>query len=1097
MAVVLFADVVGSTDLQSRLGDSRYDDVRRSLMQSLARVVDENDGTVVKTMGDGLMATFGSAITALVAADGLLGVTDQEHRSWGLPRPVELRIGVAAGDVILDGADVHGTAVVEAARLCGAAAAGQVLCSEVVAALARGSEDRIELVPVGELSLKGLPRPVPAVELRAVQPVPSSLPLPAALAPVGPFVGRTDEVEALRAAARPPVAERGARARRLLLVSGEPGIGKTRLVAEAAAAAHAGGAAVVLGRCVEDLVAPFAPWTEIITTLGEHLSDDELTAHGERHGAVLERLVPALRSRLAGMSPPEPVEPGVERLRLADAIDDLLATAARNHPLVVVLDDLHWADEASIAVLGHVLRSSRPGTMALLGTYRDTDLDRSHPFAASLADLHRTGTVERHALTGLDHRGVSELVGALADQEADPALVDALVAETNGNPFFVSEVLRHLAESGAYRRVDGRWVAERPLEDLGLPQGVREVVGRRLSRLDDPVNRLLATAAVMGAEFTADVLEAALGVDAEEVDDSLAVAVRTGLVREVDRRTGRFAFAHALIRQLLLEELPGARRARLHWAIGAATRRRHPRALESIAFHFTEGVLAGSPEEAVDAAMEAGEAAIGRSVGAQAQLFFERALATIDVCELEDAERRYRALDGMGRASVLRLDTEGWTSSFVAAALLAREQGWGARFVDSVIAATQLGDIGGVIDPRVEALLAEARSLAGDGRQLAGLLCGSSAAAYGRGDFGEAASQARAALDVARQTGDLDTIAQAQWTVCTYRFGLDPPDVVAADLRALEAAVERRAGDQYGSMYGSLTQVLEGLRCLAALQRGDRAEVEGYLAAAAELPGMNRRFNVPYWAATLANLDGRLDDQMALADELVARFPDYAISHVCHLSQLLDVTLEREGWGAAKPIADRTSELMGAAAATFEASRAAMMARHGELEDAEGAVRRGLGLLADGDGGSNRPLTAAGIAEAAWAMRRPEWAEAVLDELQPHLGAMITYSFGWRVFPADLPWGFALLALGDRDGAVGHMERAVSAAERFDAPALALRCRLALVQALRARAGAGDHDRAVDELEAATAGASSLGLVETLAHCRALAAPGATSGGSV
>lgn len=1090
MAVVLFADVVGSTELQANVGDSRYDAIRRGLMGALERVVGDHGGAVVKTMGDGVMATFGSALSALVAADGLVAAAHHERRTSGFHERVELRVGVSAGEVILDGGDVHGTPVVEAARLCAAAAPGQVLCNDVVAMLTRGFADRLDLVPVGELTLKGLPAPVAALELRAVRAPPNALPLPAVLSSTGPFVGRVDEVAALRTAVASAI-DGADRARRLVLISGEPGVGKTRLVGEAAIGAHEGGAWVVLGRCVEDLVAPFAPWAEIVTTLGDHMSDEEIAGHGERHGPVLERLAPALRPRLARTPPLDPMEPEVERRRVADAVDDLLSTAAGNRGLVVVLDDLHWADSASIAVLGHVLRSSRPGSFVLFGTYRDTDLDRSHPLAASLADLHRSGAVERHALAGLDHREVRDLVEAFADQEADPGLVDALVAETDGNPFFVSEVLRHLVESGAYRKVDGTWVADRPLEELGLPQGVREVVGRRLSRLDDAANRVLAAAAVVGAEFSYDVVELVLGgvVDADAVAESIAAAQRAGLIREVDRRAGRYAFGHALIRQVLLDELPSPRRARLHWAVGEAIRRRHPRALEQIAFHFVEGVLAGSPEEAVDAAMAAGEEAIERSLGAQAQLYFERALATIDVTELDDVDRRYRVLHGLGRASVLRLDTTGWTSSFVAAAELARSQGWEDRFVESVIAATQLGDVGGVIDQRLESLLTEARPLAGDERQLAGLLCGASAAAYARADFRSAAAHAREALEVARTTGDLDAIARAQWTVCTYRFGLDPPDVVASDLAALESAFDDgRAEPGAGSMSGSPDQVLEGLRCMAALQQGDRREVERYLASAAELPGMNRRFNVPYWSATLASVDGRLDDLMTLADELVDRFPDYAISHVCHLSHVLEVTFEREGWEAATPLADRSSELMGGAAPSFEAFRAAVRARHGELDEAEAAVMRGLAFLADGDGGSNRLLTASGIAEAAFVMRRPEWAEAVLEELRPHLGAMITYSFCWRLFPADLPWGFALLALGEHDRGTEHMERAVAAAEHFEAPALVARCRLGLVQALHARAAPGDEERAAQELDAVAAVATSLGLAATLEQCRALSA---------
>ncbi len=1075
-AMVLFADVVSSTELQASAGDGRYDAVRRAVTTALVAVIVERGGAVVKTMGDGVMATFGSAVDSLLAAEGLGRAAMRAAQAADLDVAVELRVGVSAGDVVHDGDDVHGTPVVEAARLCGAAAPSQVLCSEIVVMLARGHADRLVIEPIGPMELKGLPVPVVVYELRSVRRPASSMPFPAPLSAArqSDLVGRSE----VRSLLSQELAVADAGRRQLLAVSGEPGIGKTHLVAEVTAQAHAEGAGVLLGRCIEELVAPFAPWTEIVAAAVEQADDATLHDHVARHGAVLGRLVPALEQRVPDAPVTQPMDPETERRRLADAIDDLLSSWAQDRLVVVVLDDLHWADGASLAVLGHVLRSTRPARLAVVGTYRDTDLDRSHPLASTLADLRRTATVQRHDLGGLRRAEVSDLVTSLAGQVAEPSLVDALLAETAGNPFFVSEVLRHLAESGAYTRVEGRWVADRPLEELGLPQGVREVVGRRLSRLDDTTNKVLAVAAVAGAEFGVDVVELALAgtVDADDLDDAIDAATHSGLIREVDPRSGRYAFSHALIRQTLLDELSGPRRTRLHWRVGDAIAQRHPRDLDAIAYHLAEGVLAGETGQAVDAALAAGDAALGRKVAEQALVQYERALSTLDVVEADDPDRRYKALFGIGLAASIRLETERWTTNMLEAAELALAEGWTERFVDAVAGAALLTDSGGLPHERLFPLLEQGQQLATDDRRRAQLLIAEASTWYARGEMGRSAAVATAAVEAAVASDDPKTVLNVVQMRTALSHGGYPVSDTETDAALVEGMLARMDAEEVDSwLYGSYDQVLETQLVLRALQLGDRDAVDARLAAMAQGQGMIRRFSHSLWSINMADADGRLEDLSSLATEMLTRFPDYGTAQFCHIGTNQNVLFARHGRAAGAELTEQVASALGTAGALVRMEGVLDLAASSRRSEAEAMATQSADLLARRQLGHTTAGVAAFLAEVSAAFGNAGWAVQAQAELRPHQHTMITWAYGWKTIPADLHLGQAALTLGSHDEAIGLMERALVLAEGFRAPALMMRCRPWLSRALRARAAAGDQERADLELALAFATAQQLG----------------------
>ncbi|MGH9003516.1 MAG: ATP-binding protein, partial [Acidimicrobiia bacterium] len=367
---------------------------------------------------------------------------------------------------------------------------------------------------LGLRNLKGLAEPVAVCEVPwAPGPgVAEAVPLPGMLTGGWEvFVGREGEIEQLARIWKEVLAD----GRRLAFLAGEPGIGKTRLAAELAAGVRGDGGLVLAGRCDEDMGVPYQPFVEALRHYVTHAPEARLG----RFPGELTRLVPELPDLVPGLPAPLRSDPDTERYRLFDAVGSWLSDVSAETPLLVVLDDLHWAAQPTVLLLRHVMRSDLPLRLLVVATYRDTDVGRAHPLGPGLADLRRLPGVECLSVTGLDRVGVGAFLARLAghpiDGEDGESLVRTVWEETEGNPFFLGEMLRLLSESGAIARQDDRWVIT--VEDLGIPEGVRDVVGRRLSRLSDDANRTLAVAAVAGLEFEPAVVRAAAGLAEEDL----------------------------------------------------------------------------------------------------------------------------------------------------------------------------------------------------------------------------------------------------------------------------------------------------------------------------------------------------------------------------------------------------------------------------------------------------------------------------------------------------------------------------------------------------------------------------------------------------
>jgi class 3 adenylate cyclase len=642
---VMFTDLVGSTALAERVGPEAAERLRREHFDLLRGPVDGYGGLVVKNLGDGLMVTFersSDAVACGVTIQQAIELRNRRVEDDPASPALAVRVAISAGEADRDGNDVFGPPVIEAARLCGIAEGGEILVSDVVPMLV-GRRGGFTFRSLGPQELKGFDAAVgcSSVVWEPLDdgPAPPSIPLPAAMAHAPPaFVGRVAEQQFMHQA----WAATTGGAARVVLLGGEAGIGKTTLAAEVARRAHTKGAVVLYGRCEDGLGVAYRPWRDALEHLVEHAPTDLLESHVAARGGDLARLVPGFTGRYAA-PPPTESDTETERYLMFRAVADLVQRAARAAPVVVVLDDLHWADDPTIQLLRHLAISADLGRVLIVSTYRPTDVDMSHPLSVMLAGLLSAGGVDVLELGGLGDEDLLDLLERSAGNALGPdgiALRDALVSETAGNPFFVGELLRHLAETGSISDdSSGGWAARAELRNLDLPLSVRHVIRERVARLGARPAQLLAAAAVIGREFDLELLATVTASSVDDVYDALERATAAALITSVGPT--RFAFIHALVERTLYEAIIVPRRALLHRSVAEALETRtgdREAIVTDLARHWA---LAGTPESRTAAAryaQRAGEIASASLAPEQAVAWFERALELIGP-EGEDRHR--------------------------------------------------------------------------------------------------------------------------------------------------------------------------------------------------------------------------------------------------------------------------------------------------------------------------------------------------------------------------------------------------------------------------------------------------------------------------
>lgn len=910
---VLFTDLVGSTALSSRLGAGAAEELRRTHFGLLRGAVAEHGGREVKNLGDGLMVAFPGVGAALDSAVAMQQAIDRHNRTGG--EPLAIRVGVAAGDAEQDDGDLFGEPVVAAARLCAAAEGGVILVPEVVRLLApRGAH---EFRPVGELELKGLPEPVAAAELvwAPAEDAPGGvvvvLPARLAVPRASGFVGRVAERERLEAAAK--TAADGAC--RGVLVAGEAGMGKTRLVTEVATDAHAAGAVVLYGRCDEELAIPYQPWVEALGHYVAHVDGEALARHDPTRLVELTRLVPELYRRMPGLGLPVATDPFTERHLLIGAVVSLLGEIAREQLCVVVLDDLHWADRPTAQLLRQVLATGDLGALLVIGTFRDTDLDAEHPMADALAAFHRDEVVEVLSLYGLGDLEVIALLESVAGHDlADDgvALARAVRAETDGNPFFVGEVLRHLVETGAVVQEDGRWVAAAELADAGLPASVRAVVGQRVRRLGEAVHQVLVTAAVMGREFDLDTVAVAGRLDEDVVLDALEAATAGGLVAEAPGRADRFTFTHALVQHTLYEELSRARRVRLHHrvakALEASLGEDPGGRIGELANHWLAATRPTDLHKAIDYAQRAGDRAMAALAPDEAVRWYTKALGALDQQPSPDPRRRFGLLVGLGDAQH-RSGIAAFRETLLEAARLAQVIDDGELLVRAALTNTigPRGSIGIIDSERVEVIDLALQRL-GDQRPAdrARLLAQRCMEVTFGSPLDERLALAEEAVATARASRDpaalLDTLNRA----CS---AIRAP--MTLDRRITWSAEACRLADDLPDPNARYHAYEQGFS--PALERGDldglRARFAVMEEISAQLPDTGLRWSTAFYRVIPPLLAGDLDDAeqlaaVALELRLASGQPDAMVHYG---SQLINIRVWQGRLGELVPLIDQAA----------------------------------------------------------------------------------------------------------------------------------------------------------------------------------------------
>ncbi len=825
---LLFTDLVGSTELASRVGPGPADELRREHF-ALLRGGAADDGQEIKNLGDGLMFAFRSAAGAVDAAVSMQQALATRNRK--AQHQLEVRIGIAFGDATVEDGDYFGEPVIQAARLCAHAQPGQILLTDLAHAVA-GTGSAHTFASVGPLTLKGLPAPVSAHEVVWTPLTRAGLPLPIRMrgAPEAAFVGREEERERLAHAWKMGRAGQGS----LVLLSGEPGIGKTRLASEAARIAHQDGGVVLYGSCDDGVGVPYQPWIEALRHYVEYAPDEALRSYAERCGPDLAHLVPELRQRVPDLPAPASASAETERYLLFEAVVQLLRAATTHDPVFVVFDDLHWADRPTLVLLTHFVKTLADEAIVVVGTYRDSELSQGHPLSDALGTLHREPHVERVGLRGLRQPDIAAFLAVASGQELGEdgyELAMALERDTAGNPFFVAEVLRHLLEQGALvQGEDGLWEVSASLDDLAPPESVREVVGQRVARLGPDAQTALSAAAVIGREFELALLGRVLEVDEDPLLDLLEQAMAASVLTEAPGRPDTFSFVHALITHTLYEDLGRARRARLHRKVALAIEDVHGASLDehygALARHWAAATESVDTAKSIDYGQRAGRQALESLAPHEALRWFRQAL------ELQgegDPARRCDLLINLGEAQ--RDSGEaGFRDTLVEAAGMARRLGDSDRLAAAVLA-TFVGFTTSAGNPDVELLDAMEAAVEAhterDARR-ARLLAQLGLELHYVAPLERRRALVDEALEIARSLDDRPTLVHVQlcryWALLTAHT-LDERIELVREVTQLTAD----AGDPYERFAGAIQA------CHVAIEAGDRARFETCLERAREL----------------------------------------------------------------------------------------------------------------------------------------------------------------------------------------------------------------------------------------------------------------------
>jgi DNA-binding CsgD family transcriptional regulator/tetratricopeptide (TPR) repeat protein len=684
---------------------------------------------------------------------------------------------------------------------------------------------------------------------------------PLSLTSTSPFVGRSTELEFLRTLVSTTAGEE----RRVVLIGGEPGSGKSRLVREFAVDAASAGVLVLYGSCDEVVRTPYGPFVRALDRLTRAIEPDELRSALGAGGGELTRLLPHLADRTGELSPPVEADPDTERHRLHTAVTALLTAVAEVRPVLLIIEDGHWADSPTLLLLRHLARPGGDARLLLLVTFRDSEADMPETLSEMLADLRRSEDVVRLRLGGLSGDDVMEFVRRAAGADSSEGLGDlsrAISDLTEGNAFLVNELWRALVETGAVEVVDGAITLTRPVAELGTPESVREVVSQRLSRLAPETTDLLELAATVGTEFDFDIVLRAAGLEDAQLLAALDEGIGSGMIEELPSRRLAYRFTHELVRKALYDRLGSARRAELHLRVGEALEgagERSGRALADLAHHFAAASPLGATGRAVEYNLAAARAASSALAFDEAAARFRTALEL----RIEPASARAEAYLELGTASHRAGKVPESLAAFRSAAEIARELASADLLARAAIGYEETCWRPGIVDEGAVELLEEAAdALSDENSELrVALLSGLARALDFRGDHIRGAQARTSAIAMARLLGDRTGLAtvlmRAYWSRGTS--ALDEILEMVTEARDLAAVLDDT----------EIQAEAMGWRVPALVALGDvdvaRQQVDELLRTA-EQTAQPFIFHVAeHFGSAIALCDGRLEAAEAMA----------------------------------------------------------------------------------------------------------------------------------------------------------------------------------------------------------------------------------------
>jgi ATP/maltotriose-dependent transcriptional regulator MalT len=870
----------------------------------------------------------------------------------------------------------------------------------------------------------------------------------------------------------------------MFLLHGEPGIGKTRLAEALTVDARRRGAAVFSGRSTQaEGAPPYWPWVQILRSLIRDVGEQEFGRLAGPSLVQILQVVPELRGHFPDALPAS-VDDEHARFRIYDSVTQLLLDAATKRPLVLVLDDMHWADAPTLLVLKLLAGALAQSSVMVIVTYRDRELPADNPLRLQLADFVRAGETIEIAVTGLTHPDVVNLFRALTGFDLDASMVQRLLSQTAGNPFFLSELAKAFANED---QDSTRWKGSSSADSV--PSGVDAVLRRSVDGLSDDCRRMLDVAAVAGQELQLDLLEAATGTARARILGLFDEAIIKGVVTRVD---GGYAFAHGLVRDAVYRGLPTARRSKLHARIGRVleelTTERTDPPVAQLAYHFVEASVLDRSlwRQALDYSRASARRALSELAYEEAVRVLELALAKVAPADV--AERAELLLE-LGRARYMAGDIGGAMANAAEVSHLAEKSNDSDLLARAALVVRGVGGPGLSVEIKRLCTIAMRRPTLDTSLRIQ-LLSQLTVALMQTGDAADeraAKDSSREAARLAQDAVDPDVVFAG---IHARQMATSGPDGVDERLQLAERTL--RLAQETGRE--SLAQWGHAWRIDALIQLGqiDQAEVAVALQAshADELREPLARWRTLQVRSWLALLRGRFEEagELAEAARELGRKGHHAPAEFTHLTHLIGKATYIGGMEAAYQEMGRFMGMLGGLGPDAAAFAAGPLALMGRLEDARLALRQVAAIGLDTIGPPMAWLPAmALLTEAISAVDEKELANGVYVRLLPY--ARLNVSAGGAGLYGSVSRHLGMLAatLERWDEAVEHFERGLEFERHMGAPPMVVRSQIACSEMLLRRGRDSDLRQTRQLLDAAIASCRELGMKPWLEHATRMA----------